>query len=352
VVSLNKKMLMVTNEVIAEAAVRAGCHYFFGYPITPQNEIPEYLSTRLPEVGGVFLQAESEIAAINMVAGCAATGKRAMTSTSGPGVSLMCEGISFLACAEIPCLIVNIMRAGPGDGDITPSQGDYFQATKGGGHGDYSVIVLAPSSGQESISLVVLGFELSEKYRSPVIILGDALIGQMQEPVIFEDKYCQDNEADKSWALDGKGNKLIYSYSKGAEQFVNHVEKLQRKYKIIKQNEQRYEELFVNDAELLVVAFGSTSRIAKEAVYRARKEGMKIGLIRPITLWPFPDNAILSAVSRDKVKSILVVELNAGQMYEDVRLIVGGKVPVNFLGKVGGITISPNDIYDKLNEYL
>lgn len=330
---------MKGNEAIGAAALAAGCRYFFGYPITPQTELPEYLARRLPEAGGVFLQAESEIAAINMVYGAAAAGARVMTSSSSPGISLKTEGISYLAAAELPCVIVNIMRGGPGLGGIQPAQSDYFQATKGGGHGDYRIIVLAPASVQEIIDLTRLAFELADLYRNPVMILGDGLLGQMMEAVEFNEEDDKGNRPiPKTWATTGcKGRKknIINSLYLDPAELEQHNLHLQEKYREIVQKEQRAEEYLTRDAEIITVAFGTAARIVKEAVVSARARGIKVGLLRPITLWPFPENALKRSLQR--ARAILTVEMNAGQMVEDVKLAVEGKVPVYFYGRTGGI---------------
>ncbi len=346
-----KKFLFKNNQTIAEAAIRCGIRYYFGYPITPQNEITEYMAERLPQVGGIFFQPESELAGINMVAGCACAGKLPMISTSGPGMSLMSEGLSFLACAELPCLIVNAMRVGPGDGDIRGSQGDYLQATKGGGHGDYHVIVIAPSSGQKIIRDVRRSIELANRYRSPVILLVDGLLAQMAEPVTFPPP--KDYTAyEKKWALTGaKGRErnLIRTYTndeKEAEALNLH---LQKKYQEIQSKEQQWEELEVEDAEVILVAFGIVGRIAVSVVKEARSAGLKVGLIQPVTLWPFPEKAFRQLPPN--IRSFLVIEENAGQMVEDVKLTVCGRAPVNFFGTLGGRVPSETEIL-KLSKRL
>ncbi|MCL2592314.1 MAG: 3-methyl-2-oxobutanoate dehydrogenase subunit VorB [Defluviitaleaceae bacterium] len=329
--------LMKGNEAIAEAAIKCGCRYFFGYPITPQNEIPEYMSLRMPQVGGAFVQAESEVAAINMVYGAAGCGARVITSSSGPGMSLKMEGISYIAGAELPCVIVNIMRAGPGLGGIQPSQSDYFQTVKGGGHGDYNTPVLAPSNLQEAVDFTQLAFDIAEKYRTPVIILGDGLLGQMMEPVVIEEKKPLD--IDRSWAStgwDGKSRKpaRINSLNLNTEDLDAHNAKLQAKYKTIKENEVRYKEYKTEDAEILVVAYGTSGRISYSAVDEAREAGVKVGVFCPLTLWPFPEKQLFEAAKGKK--AVVVVEMSAGQMLEDVKLNVPHDVPVHFFGKPGG----------------
>ncbi len=340
------KLLITGNEALAEAAVRAGCRRYFGYPITPQNEIPEYLSRRLPEVGGTFVQAESEIAAINMVYGAVAVGERAMTSSSSPGISLMQEALSFMAASELPAVIVNMQRGGPGLGNISPSQADYFQAVKGGGHGDYKLLVYAPSTIQEIVDLTVRAFEKADEYRNPVMILGDGVLGQMMEPVELPD--IKPKQVDKPWALTGaagRPGKVIRSLymlpgEEGGLERQNY--KLKAKYERMAEHEVMYETVLTDDAEIVVVAFGTSARIAKTAVNLARNEGIKAGLIRPITLFPFPEKIIASIAER--VERFLVVEMNMGQMVEDVRLAVNGKAPVSFYGRPGGAMLAVEDI--------
>ncbi len=338
------KHLMKGNEAIAEAAIKAGCRFFFGYPITPQNQIPEYMSKRMPEIGGCFLQAESEVAAINMVYGASGAGARVMTSSSSPGISLKQEGISYMACAELPAVIVNMVRGGPGLGSIQPAQSDYFQMTKGGGHGDYRLIVFAPDSVQEAVDLTYSAFETADKYRMPVVILGDGMIGQMMEPVEMPDEIAELPE--KPWATTGcgKGERRIINSLYIEPDVMEKVNlRLQEKYKTIAQNETRWEEYFIDDAEMVIAAYGTTARIAKKSVKELRKAGIKAGLIRPITLWPFPAEAINKAA--DKAKAFLTVEMSCGQMVEDVRLAVNGKAPVEFFGRTGGMIPSWKEIY-------
>lgn len=333
----DERVLMTGNEAIAEAAIQVGCRHFFGYPITPQSEIPEYMSRRMPEVGGVYLQAESEIAAINMVFGAAGAGARVMTSSSSPGISLMQEGISYLAAAELPCLIVNMMRGGPGLGGIQPSQSDYFQATKGGGHGDYRLIVLAPSTVQEAADHTMLSFDLADRYRNPVMVLGDGYIGQMMEPVRFERPESIELPP-KDWAITGaKGRprNVIRTLSIEPEELEEHNQHLHRKYDDITTNEQRVEAWEIGDAEIIITAFGIVARITKTAIRILREKGIKAGLLRPITLFPFPYEAISEAA--DGAESILVVEMNMGQMIEDVKLGICGKSEVHFYGRTGGM---------------
>jgi len=340
------KILITGNEALAEAAVRAGCRRYFGYPITPQNEIPEYLSRRLPEVGGTFVQAESEIASINMVYGAAAVGERAMTSSSSPGISLMQEALSFMAASELPAVIVNMQRGGPGLGNISPSQADYFQAVKGGGHGDYKLLVYAPAGIQEIVDLTVRAFEKADEYRNPVMILGDGVLGQMMEPVELPE--ITPKNVEKPWALSGaKGGpaKVIRSLymlpgEDGGLERLNY--KLKAKYERMAEREVMCETVMTDDAEVVVVAYGTSARIAKTVINLARAEGIKAGLIRPITLFPFPEKIIRSIAER--VERFLVVEMNLGQMVEDVRLAVNGKAEVSFYGRPGGAVLAVEDI--------
>lgn len=348
------KKLMKGNEAIAEAAIKAGCRFFFGYPITPQNEIPEYMSRRMPQIGGTFVQAESEVAAINMVYGAAGAGARAMTSSSSPGISLKQEGISYIACAELPAVIVNMVRTGPGLGGILPSQGDYFQATKGGGHGDYHLIVLAPSSIQEAADLIMDGFDLADLYRNPVMILGDGMIGQMMEPVEFKEP-SERPLPKKDWAAtgwDGKSRKraVINSLYIAAEEMEEVTQRLKARYQEIKDNETRVEEYMMEDAEVCITAYGTVARIAKSAVQKLRAEGIKAGVIRPITVWPFPDASY--AKYADQVKFFLDVEMSLGQMVEDVKLSVNGKKPVHFMGVTGGFVPTPSQIAEQVKNIM
>lgn len=348
------KQLMKGNEAIAEAAIRGGCRAFFGYPITPQNEIPEYFSYRLPELGGVFVQAESEIAAINMVYGAAGSGARAMTSSSSPGISLKQEGISYICGAEIPCVIVNMVRGGPGLGGILPAQSDYFQSVKGGGHGDYHMLVYGPSTVQEAVDIMYKAFEKADEYRLPVMILGDGMLGQIMEPIELPKMIDITKLPQKIWATDGTGigiNRRIvnslYIEADALEQ-LNH--KLAKKYELLKIRETRYEEYFVEDAEIILVAYGTVARICKSAVEMLRKEGVKVGLFRPITLYPYPDKALLELSLSKKTKKFIAVELSMGQMVEDLRLAVNGNKIVLFMGKVGGNVMSPEDIINFVKE--
>lgn len=344
------KVLLTGNEAIAEGAISAGCKFYAGYPITPQNEICSYMAKRMPEVKGVFIQAESEISAINMVLGATAAGIRAMTSSSSPGMSLKQEGISYLAGCQLPAVIVNIMRGGPGLGNIAPSQSDYFQATKGGGHGDYHCIVLAPSTVQEAFDFTRLGFYLADKYRNPAIILGDGMLGQMAEPLIVDSERIE--QFKKLWALTGcKGRKpnltkSFYLAEGGLEEF-NLI--LQEKYREIKEKEERLEEYSCSDAEIILVSYGTMARICRAAVKRLKKEEKRVGLIRLITLWPFPKIKIKEILMRlERLKYLLVVEMSYGQMYEDVRLVVEGKIPVEFLGRSGGGIPREEEIIDRV----
>ncbi|MBN1816897.1 MAG: 3-methyl-2-oxobutanoate dehydrogenase subunit VorB [Sedimentisphaerales bacterium] len=335
---------------MCEAAVRAGCGFFAGYPITPQNEVPEYMSWRLPEAGGVFLQAESEIAAINMLFGAAATGTRCMTSSSSPGISLKQEGISYIAGAELPCVIANIQRGGPGLGNIRGAQGDYFQATKGGGHGDYRLIVLAPATCQELWQLTMNAFDYADYYRNPVLILGDGILGQMTEPVKPIPYKPIVELPEKDWILNGcKGRKprvIRTLFLHPSDALTQHNQHLQEKYQKIHQELKLVEQVNTEDAKLVVTAYGSTARIAKGAIQMARRKGMKVGLIRPIALWPFPDQAYLSALGT--AKKILVCEMSQGQMIEDVRLACQCKCPVEFFGYGGGWYPTPEKIFDRI----
>lgn len=350
---MGKKVLMKGNEVIAEAAIRAGCKHYFGYPITPQSDISHYMAKQLPLIGGAFVQAESEIAAINMLYGAAGAGARAMTSSSSPGISLKQEGISYMSCAELPAVVVNIVRCGPGLGGILPAQGDYFQAVKGGGHGDYKMVVLAPASLQELYELTVEAFNIADKYRILTMIMGDGNLGQMMEPIEFKDK--EDiYEADKSWATTGtqmkREHNTVTSIYIEAEVLEAHNNKLQSKYTEIASKEVRVEEYNTENADIIVTAYGTVARILKNVIKNAAKEGIKVGLIRPITLWPFPSEAF--ARNAEHTKAFLSVELSAGQMVEDVRLAVNGKKPVYFYGRTGGMIPTENEILKKIKDIL
>jgi 2-oxoglutarate ferredoxin oxidoreductase subunit alpha len=349
-IGTEERVLMCGNEALAEAAILAGCDAYFGYPITPQNEIPAYMSRRMPEEGRVFVQSESELAAINMVFGASATGKRAMTSSSSPGISLMQEGISFLAGAELPAVVVNVMRGGPGLGNIAPSQSDYFQATRGGGHGDYRTIVFGPSSVQELVDCMTLAFDLADKYRMTVMVLADGILGQMMEPIVLKKKQSPELPP-KDWALTGaKGREqnIVRSLWLGEGVLENLNFKLEDKYKQIQKNEVLCEQYEVDDAEIIVVAYGVAARIVNGAVSRAREEGIKVGWIRPVTLWPFPTEQISKAA--DEFRLFLTVEMSTGQMVEDVKLAVAGKAPVVFYGRPGGGVPTVDEILDKIRQ--
>jgi len=340
-------VFMKGNEAVAEAAIRAGCRFFFGYPITPQNELPEYMSRRLPEVGGVFLQAESELAAINMVYGAAGAGARVMTSSSSPGISLKQEGLSYMAGSELPCVVVNMVRGGPGLGGIQPAQSDYFQATKGGGHGDYQVVVFGPESIQEMVDVMFDAFRIADKYRNPVMILGDGILGQMMEPVQFPEAEAE--VPPKPWATTGRKDRapnIINSLYLQPERLEEHNLKIQKKYARIQEREVRCEEVDTADAEIIVVAYGTTSRIVRTAMEHARADGLKVGLLRPVTLWPFPA-ASVAGLCRT-AGAFLAVEMSTGQMVEDVRLAVEGRVPVHFHGRTGGVIPTPQEVVDRL----
>ena len=346
--------LMKGSEAIAEAAIRAGCRYFFGYPITPQTEIPEYMSARMPEIGGCFLQAESEVGAINMVYGAAGTGARVLTSSSSPGVSLKQEGISYIAASELPCVIMNVMRGGPGLGSIQAGQGDYFQATKGGGHGDYHLVVLAPASVQEAIDLMAVAFDTADKYRNPVMVVADGMICQMMEPVVLPE--MQDYKVDysvKTWAANGHGmskpqRAIINSLYINTDELDVLNERLQATYREIEANEVRYEAYNLEGAEIVCTAFGTVARITKSAIDDLKEEGFNVGLIRPITLWPFPYKELHDAATAPGVKAVLDVELNAGQMLEDVKLAMNGDQKVDFFGHYGSHMPTPEEIKEKL----
>lgn len=336
------------NEAIAEGAIRAGCRFYAGYPITPQNELFEYMAKRLPPAGGIFLQCESEVAGINMIWGAACTGTRAMTSSSGPGISLMSEGLTTLAAGQLPCVVVDVTRAGPGLGRIAPAQSDYRQVTKGGGHGDYRAIVLGPASTQEMAELVALAFHLGDLYRNPVIILMDGMLGQMMEPVDF-DLVKTLPVPDKPWALRGKGDgprKMIYAAPFDDPGLIQLNQELTEKYRQIEEREQRWEEILLDGAKLVVMAFGSAARVALDAVQVARAEGLPVGMIRPITLWPFPQKGL--AKLRQTAKAFLDVEMNAGQMQEDLERVVGPDFPIYHLGQGGGKIIYPDEVYEEI----
>ena len=345
---------MKGNEALAEAAIRAGLQGYFGYPITPQSEVIEYLAAQEPKHDYVLIQAESELAAVNMLYGSAGAGARVMTTTSSPGFSLMQEGISYIACTELPCVLVNVVRGGPGLGTIQPSQGDYFQATKGGGHGDYNTPVLGPNSVQEMVDHIYLAFELADKYLTPVVILSDGAIGQMMEKVTLPEpiKY----KSNKPWATTGKTanreRNILTSLFIESEVMEKRSLRLQEKYKKIKENEIRYEEYQTDDAEIIVTAYGLCSRISKKAVELGREAGIKMGLFRPITLWPFPLKKLEEIASRDQVKFFISIEMNAGQMVDDVKLAVCGRKAVHFYGRLGGIVPTPEEILKAVKDHL
>ena len=345
------KVLMKGNEAVGAAAIEAGCRFFFGYPITPQNEVPEYMSRELPKIDGTFVQAESEIAAINMVYGAAGAGARVMTSSSGPGISLKQEGISFLAGAELPCLIVNMMRGGPGLGGIQPSQTDYFQATRGGGNGDYRLLVLAPANVQELVELIIEGFDLADYYRNPVMILGDGMIGQMMEPVEFGN-IKRRQLPKKEWATTGTNGErnpnIINSLYLDASHLENHNIHLQAKFAKIIENERRVESYNIEDADVVISAYGTTARIAKTAIGKLEEEGLKVGLIRPISLFPYPFDEFKKI--KDSCKGVLTVEMNSGQMIEDVKLALEGRIPTYFYGRTGGMIPTPEAIVEEVKK--
>ena len=342
-----EKVLMKGNEAIGQAAIRGGCRFFFGYPITPQNEVPEYMSRELPKAGGVFLQAESEVAAINMVYGAAGAGGRVMTSSSGPGIALKQEGISYICGSEVPCVIVNIMRGGPGLGGIQPSQADYFQATRGGGNGDYNLIVLAPANVQEAADMMTEAFDLADLYRIPVMLLGDGLIGQMMEPVEFKDPPHRDLPS-KEWVTDGTGNRrkpnVINSLYLDPAELEAFNKRLQAKYAVIREQEVRYETYRLDEAELVFVSYGTASRVVKNAIVDLRERGVKAGLIRPITLWPYPFSAFDDLPETNR--ALMTVEMSEGQMVQDVELASRGRWPVGFYGRSGGMIPSQQAVVD------
>ena len=347
------KVLMKGNEALAEAAIQAGCHHFFGYPITPQTELAAYMAKRMPKIGGTYLQAESEIAAINMVLGASAAGVRAMTSSSSPGISLKGEGISYMAGSDLPALIINVQRGGPGLGGIQPSQADYWQATKALGHGDFHVLVFAPSTVQEMVDLVQGAFDMADKYRMPAMILADGMLGQMMEPVILPEKSEKEPIA-KPWASCGhkgeRAHNIVNSLYLTPNALEDLVKERYQRYETIKQNEQMAEEYLTEDAELILVAYGASSRVAKGAVNKAREKGLKVGLVRPITLWPFPTDAIKRAANQ--AKALLTVEMSMGQMVDDVKLAVENKVPVHFYGRTGGIIPTPKEILAEIERLM
>lgn len=360
---MGEKVLMKGNEAVAEAALRAGCRLYFAYPITPQSELIEYMARMMPKVRGTFVQAESELAAINMVYGASGAGKRVMTSSSSPGISLKMEGLSYIAGAKLPAVVVNVQRGGPGLGDIQPAQGDYFQATKGGGHGDYKLIVLAPSTVQEFADMADLAFELADKYRNPVMILSDGMLGQMMEPVEFKPAKTE-AEIEKlarqhlDWCMCPNEDEPHHHHHEVNSLEIDpvilekHVTRLGEKYDKIRKNEVRYESYNINaDNRILTVAFGTASRIAKSAIDELKAEGISVGMIRPVTVWPYPYEAIYNAVT-ERIKKVIVFELNLGQMVEDVLIAVKGKVEVDFMGKVGGILFTPEEAKQKILKAL
>lgn len=346
---MSEKFLMKGNEALAEAAIKAGCRHFFGYPITPQTEISAYMSKRMPKVGGIYLQAESEVSAINMVLGAASAGVRAMTSSSSPGISLKSEGVSYIAGSDLPCVIIDVMRGGPGLGGIQPSQADYWQATKALGHGDFQLLVYAPASVQEMVDLVTKAFDKADEYRVPAMLLADGMLGQMMEPVSFNEN-TQNKKHNKDWATNGTYNKrkpnIVNSLLLNPEELEKSIVSRYERYEIIKQNEVMYEEYLTNDADFIVIAYGATARICKSAVNEARKQGIKVGLLRPITLWPFPSK-ILKELS-NKTNKMLVVEMSMGQMVDDVKLSVNGGCEVVFFGRTGGVVPTPKEVLNQI----
>ncbi len=348
---MSERVLMKGNEALAEAAIRAGCRHFFGYPITPQTELAAYMAKKMPKIGGVYLQAESEVAAVNMVQGAAAAGARAMTSTSSPGISLKTEGISYMAGADVPCLIVNVQRGGPGLGGIQPSQADYWQATRALGHGDFHVLVFAPSTIQEMVDLVALAFDKADQYRMPAMILADGMLGQMMEPVELRDM-GDVQLPEKPWAACGHQNKrkhnIINSLYLQASELERLVKERFARYETIKAEEQRAERYLCDDAEIVVVAFGATSRVVKAAVKEARAQGIKAGCLRPITLWPFPVDAMREAAKT--AKHFLTVEMNMGQMVDDVKLSIDCSRPVSFFGHTGGVIPEPGEVLAQIQK--
>ena len=347
---MTDKVLMKGNEALAEAAIMAGCRHYFGYPITPQTEVAAYMAKRMPKIGGTFLQAESEIAAINMVYGVASAGFRVMTSSSSPGIALKSEGLSYLAGADLPALVINVQRGGPGLGGIQPSQSDYFQATKAGGHGDFRMIVLAPASVQEMADLTVKGFDLADKYRMTSMILADGTMGQMMEPVSLN--YGEPKKYDKSWAVTGtecaRHHNIVNSLFLQPDELEKFNFARYERYKQIEENETMYEEYMMEDAEICVVAFGISARVAKNAIVQARAEGIKVGMIRPITLWPFPKAPMLKAA--EKVHTFISVEMSMGQMIEDIELAIRCRRPVKLCNRVGGMIPSPDQVYASIVE--
>lgn len=348
-----KREIWKGSEAIAEAAIRAGCRGFFGYPITPQNEIPEYMSLKMPQAGGVFVQAESEVAAVNMVYGAAASGIRAMTSSSSPGVSLKQEGISYMVGSQLPAVVVNVMRGGPGLGSIQPAQGDYFQATRGGGNGDYRTVTLAPANLQEAVDLMQEAFDIADQYRNPVMVLVDGLIGQMMEPIVWHEHKGRDLP-QKSWAASGRGerahNNFINSLFIDAVSCEEHNRILAEKYAAMEASECRWEELLMEDAEIVFVAYGTPSRVAQTAAENLRKQGIKAGVFRPITLWPYPYARLKEIASLDQTKAFVVVEMSMGQMLDDVNLAVADRKPIKFYGRYGGVIPNVSEVEKAAHE--
>ena len=350
------RILMKGNEAIAEAAIRAGAHSYFCYPITPQTEVAEYMAKRMPESGGVFLQAESEVAVGNMLFGAASTGKRVFSSSSSPGISLMQEAISYMAGAQLPCVVLNVMRGGPGLGGILPAQSDYLQATKGGGHGDYRVLVVAPSSVQEAVDLTFLAFYLADKYRNPVMIIADGMIGQMMEPVEFPDKYEEPPLPPKDWAATGaKGREpvIIKSLHLDPYSLEDNSIILHRKYEQMKKEEPRYELYKTKSSNrILIVSYGTMARICQTVIDELETEGISVGLFRPITVFPYPEEALKKEAARNNIETILTVEMSMGQMLEDVERIVAGARPIQFFGRTGGIVPTPDEVKEKIKELI
>jgi 2-oxoglutarate ferredoxin oxidoreductase subunit alpha len=350
---MGERLLMRGNEALCEGAIIAGCRYYFGYPITPQNEVPAYMAMRLPQVDGCFLQAESELGSINMVWGASAAGKRVMTSSSSPGISLMQEGISYLAGAELPAVVVNIMRGGPGLGNIAPSQSDYYQSTRGGGHGDYRTPVLAPASVGEMASMMIDAFDLADLYRTPVLVAGDGVLGQMTEPITLPEPSNR-KLPEKDWIIDGaegRDSRVLMSLRLSPQKALEELNiKLKAKYDVIEQKEVRYDEYRTDDAEYILVAFGTASRVAKASIEIARSRGIEIGLLRPITLWPFPAERIRELAQEPRVKAFIDVEMNMGQMIDDVRLAVNGGKAVYFYGRTAGMLPDEDELLQKISE--
>ncbi len=352
---MQRREIWKGSEAIAEAAIRAGCKGFFGYPITPQNEIPEYMSAHMAERGGVFVQAESELSSINMVYGAAASGVRCMTSSSSPGIALMQEGVSYMVGAELPAVIVNVMRGGPGLGSIQPSQGDYFMTTRGGGNGDYRTVTLAPANLQEAVDLMFDAFDIADQYRNPVFILADGLIGQMMEPIVWKEHEGRDLPP-KDWAASGRGdrdhNAFLTSLLIDAADCEAHNLRLEQKFKAMEENELRYEEYLCDDAELILVAYGTPSRISMTVADKLREEGLKVGVFRPISLWPFPFQQIRALAEKECTKGFLTVEMSGGQMLEDVQMAVQGIKPVKFYGRMGGVIPTISEVEEVTKKVL